>query len=291
LQSFIVTDDKLRSNHGKDNKSDWVAKLAINYSKIHGRSYIRKISHEGPLLVQRSFYPSGPEMAYNYILHPPGGMVGGDRLQIQLHLENDAAAFLTTPSAGKIYRCLSQASRLHIDIVAEENACLYFLPLETIVFDKSYHESSIRLSLASSSQSAFWEIVCLGRTGCDEYFTSGSLTSSCEILLDDSLFYRERTVYLGGDNSLDAPWGLGGFPAYGTLYCYRKNARRDIEDILVEEISADMQSAMTMLDDLIIIRARACSGEKIRNLFTRLIEEIDLRMNGEKTILPRIWKY
>jgi urease accessory protein len=54
---------------------------------------------KAPLKVQRPFYPEGPDVCHSVALHTPGGVVGGERLCFDFHLEPNAQAFITTAAA------------------------------------------------------------------------------------------------------------------------------------------------------------------------------------------------
>ena len=55
----------------------WQAQLDLEYTLRGNKTRLLRKQQRGPLTVQRSFYPEG-EICHNYILHPPGGVVGGD---------------------------------------------------------------------------------------------------------------------------------------------------------------------------------------------------------------------
>ena len=81
-----------------------IAELTLRYEKRDGRSVITQRRHYGPLLVQKPFYPEGDVVCHSIIVHPPGGIVAGDRLAIHVTLESGAHALITTPGATKWYR-------------------------------------------------------------------------------------------------------------------------------------------------------------------------------------------
>ena len=87
---------------------------------------LRERTHEGPLYVQRPFYPEGG-VCHVYILHPPAGMVGGDILETDVEVAAGASALITTPASAKIYRSAGPVAAIHqkLAVVDEPHAALY----------------------------------------------------------------------------------------------------------------------------------------------------------------------
>ena len=106
------------------------------------RTVLARRRHHGPLVVQRPFYPEPNGTCHLYVLHPPGGVVGGDRLSVDVRLARGAArALLTTPAAAKFYRTqgLRAAQRLHMRVGAGSR--LEWLPQENIVYRRGGHRA------------------------------------------------------------------------------------------------------------------------------------------------------
>ena len=74
----------------------WSACLQLRFIQCEGVTRLGARRHFGPLLVQRPFHPEGAP-CHVYILHPPGGIVAGDRLELDVHLEPGSHALLTMP--------------------------------------------------------------------------------------------------------------------------------------------------------------------------------------------------
>ena len=91
--------------------AEWKAQLDLKFSKSGNRTILSHRKHYGPLQVQKPFYPELNGTCHVYILHPPGGMVGGDRLNIYVDVNSNAHALITTPAAGKFYRSAGPVAR------------------------------------------------------------------------------------------------------------------------------------------------------------------------------------
>src|ERR1700754_4346657 len=116
-------------------KSGWRAQLDLTFARAAGRTRIIARQHHGPLLVQRPFYPEG-EVCHAYIVHPPGGVVGGDELQLRVETRDGAHALLTTPAAAKFYRSDGRTARQE-QILRADGTTLEWLPQESIFYPQA----------------------------------------------------------------------------------------------------------------------------------------------------------
>lgn len=81
----------------------WRAELSLDYALSTGRTVARH-RHSGPLRVLQSLYPEGDAVCHNVLVHPPGGIVGGDVLDIRVAVGEGAHGLVTTPGATRFYR-------------------------------------------------------------------------------------------------------------------------------------------------------------------------------------------
>ena len=75
----------------------WLGALELGFAPGRGRTIMKRHSHLGPFVVQSPFYPEGAP-CHAYLLHPPGGLVGGDRLQLEVGCAPGAHCLITTPA-------------------------------------------------------------------------------------------------------------------------------------------------------------------------------------------------
>src|SRR2546421_9589234 len=113
--------------------STWKAQLRLGFSSDNGRTVLAEKRSEGPLVVQKPLYPEGDAVCHAILVHPPGGIAGGDELQLSVGAQEHACALLTTPGAAKWYRSAGPWARQRLDF--QVRGTVEWLPRETIVFD------------------------------------------------------------------------------------------------------------------------------------------------------------
>src|SRR5882672_8293826 len=141
----------------------WKAELRLRFAAEGGRTVLRERRSEGPLVVQKPLYPEGEAVCHAIVVHPPGGIAGGDELDLQVSAATGSHALLTTPGAGKWYRSAGPLARqsLHFDVAGT----LEWLPRETIVFDGAHASFECTVELRNDARYIGWEVLCLGRSG------------------------------------------------------------------------------------------------------------------------------
>ncbi len=303
--------------------SRWHAKLDLGFSHRNGHTWVDTQAHEGPLRIQRAFYPEGTDAPHVYVLHPPGGVVAGDHLSIRCRTRAGAHALVTTPGAAKFYRSrqpdaeLSSAASDVETSVAEQlqhlrvaaGSTLEWLPQETIAFDGARAKLKTRIELEPGAQLAAWDILCLGRPGSAESYRRGSLSQRLEIVSDGSPLLLERAAYDGGSAILDQRWGLGGHPVSGTFVWVSSQleggeARRSggAEDELLGEVRDSMakigrgwqleaeQISASWLRTCLVCRYLGSSTERAKQVFTAAWQVLRPHLFERPACPPRIWQ-
>lgn len=197
--------------------SSWEADLCLEFARRDNRSVLVKRIHRGPLVVQKPLYPEGDAVCHAIVLHPPGGVAGGDQLQMEARLSAHAHALLTTPGAGKWYKANGAEAAQQLHFRLDERAVLEWLPQETIIYDAAQVRWQTRVELAESACFAGWEITCLGRRAAGERFSSGYLLQSLQVFRTGRLLWGEYARVPGGDRLLDSPVGMRGLAVNATF--------------------------------------------------------------------------
>jgi urease accessory protein len=241
------------------------------------------------LSVQRSFYPEG-DLCHVYLLHPPGGIAGGDQLEIAARLEAGAAALLTTPGATKCYRSPGPEARQTQSFAVGAGASLEWLPQETILFPGARMELSTRVDLAEDARYIGWEINCLGRPACAEVFDHGAAVFRLAFYRAGQPLLLERQR-IEGLCALAGAAGLRGHAVFGALYAYPADQGMidALYQALPEIVGGRELVGITLLDGLLVARALTPSGADCRRWFASLWAWLRPRIIGRAPCPPRIW--
>ena len=267
--------------------SSWKARLALEFSFAGRKTTLSGKSHDGPLVVQKPLYPEGEGICHAIVVHPPGGIAGGDELSLDVKTGKNACALLTTPGAAKWYRSAgAQASQ---SLAFRVQGALEWLPQETIVFDGALARTSCDVELAAAAGLIGWDIVCLGRTGSGERFSRGTFRSSIRVRREGRPLWLERSRIDGGGRLLDSPAGLGGNPVFGTLFASFSNLDGSSLDSLRQEQPASGSGAVTRLPGILLARYLGDSTGAARRYFIALWRILRPRLAGRDAIEPRIW--
>jgi urease accessory protein len=275
----------------------WQAELRLRFDGgAHlGRTRLVERHHKGPLIVQRPFYPEG-DPCHVYLVHPPGGVVGGDELRIDVQVEAGAHALITTPAATKFYRCDARFSSQTQELRAA-GATLEWLPQENIFYRGADARIATRVQVDADSRFIGWEINCLGLPARGEPFDAGALRLDLELWrsvpannsapVSFGPIFLDRMRLTGDSAARAARWGLGGKEAVGTLLA-TPATRAQVDS--VRALTADEPyAAVSLVDGVLVLRALAPQAEAVRKLFIAAWQRLRPAVIGRDAVLPRIW--
>jgi urease accessory protein len=266
----------------------WKARLALEFSFEDQKTRLTRRSHDGPLVVQKPLYPEGEAVCHAIVVHPPGGIAGGDELALNASTGRRACALLTTPGAAKWYR--SAGAQATQRIAFDVQGTLEWLPQETIVFDGALADTDFAADLDAGAGLIGWDIVCLGRTGSGESFRRGRYCSRFRLRREGRLLWLERGRIDGGGKLLDSPAGLNGQPVFGTLFACFPDFEVKLLNALRDEKPTDGEGAVTLLPGVLLARYLGGSGEAARRYFTALWRILRPALAGRDAVEPRIWR-
>ncbi|MBD3884385.1 urease accessory protein UreD [Phormidium tenue FACHB-886] len=280
-------------------RSSWQGQLSLDFTHQPPKTLLSRSQVQAPLKVQRPFYPEGESVCHTVMLHTAGGIVGGDRLSLDITLHPHAQALLTTATAAKIYRSNGPVAQQTTHLKVASGACLEWLPQETIVFDGAQYRQTLRVELAAEATWLGWEITRMGRTARGEQFTSGTWRSHTEVWQSDQLIWVDPQRIVGGSAMLQSPHGLGGCPVIGSFVFVGRSLCIDLlEKIRTLLVASPLEAsppplpaqiAVTRLPAGLLCRYRGHSTLEARRWFIQIWQLLRLEYCERAACLPRVW--
>ena len=263
----------------------WHAALRLRFAPRGSATRLVAREHRGPLAVQRTFHAADGS-CHAYLLHPPGGVVSGDRLETSVDVASGGRALATSPGATKFYRSAGALASQAIDLHVAPGARLDWLPQETIVFSGAAVASTTRVRLAADARHCGWEILCLGRPGSDAPFAAGRWRASLAIDRDGRPLLRERLAVDAG--RLAGPAALRGYPVTATFWA--TPATPALRDALHALLAAQpMPGGATLVDGLLVVRLLGHASEPLRRILQTCWQTCRAAIDGAAPTVPRIW--
>jgi urease accessory protein len=198
----------------------WHAQLNLRYRAAANKTLL-DFSHDGPLRILQSLYPEGDAICHNVLVHPPGGVAGGDDLDIRVQMQSGAHALVTTPGATRFYKTSGDAAIQRTTIKMEDGARLEWLPLENIAYSGCLAENKLQLQLAPTAELIGWDITALGLPAAEQPFERGAFTQHLELLTPTgghSPWLERGCIAAENTRLLQSPIGLAGHTCLATLF-------------------------------------------------------------------------
>ena len=272
----------------------WRAQLALDYALQAGKTTLR-FTHDGPLRVLKSLYPEGPGICHNVLVHPPGGLVGGDVLDIAVQVGEGAHALVTTPGAARFYKSNGQQALQRTRLTLAAGARLEWLPLEAIAYNACDAVNHLEFALAEGAQLLAWDVTALGLPLAGQPFGQGRFTQHLEwpghflergvigaqdrLLLDGALGLAGRRCLASLVFASGTPWPRG-----------QREALLECTHELLESAPEDLAAGVTAPNaNMLVLRALAPVVEPAMGFWQRAWALWRSQLWGLRGGAPRIW--
>ncbi len=272
----------------------WHAQLQLDYER-HGLRTVAQHLHSGPLRILQSLYPEGDAVCHNVLVHPPGGLVGGDTLDLQVRAAAGTHGLITTPGAARFYRSDEALALQRTHLVLEGDARIEWLPLETICYSGCRAENRLTLELAPQAQVMGWDVTALGLPHADLPFVDGFVQQHIE--LPGVWLERGR---VGADDAvlLNGPAALAGMRCWATMYlvcgqamdrAYKAKALDAAREVIAAHPLAPTAGATSPNGQTVLVRVVAPQVEAVMGLLRQIRLAWRVQLWSMAASSPRIW--
>ncbi len=271
--------------------ASWAARLALDFNLDPNHPGVKtRLSHQhlGPLRIQKALYPEGPSPCHAIIVHPPGGIAGGDRLEVLINSRRGSHGLVTTPSAAKWYGAEAslEASQL-IDI--DLQGAFEWLPQETIIFNRARVRSDLLVRVGEQGAMLGWDHLIFGRHASGESFAEGHFRQSLKIEIDEQLVWHDRLALSGQDALFASPVGLRGHYTCATMWAILPATKiwDEVTVLALREQSAQM--AWTILHPRLLVGRLLAEPLELKLLLQRAWGLLRPMALGLPAVAPRLW--
>ena len=273
----------------------WLGRLSLDYQRQQGRTVLHHAS-DGPLRILKSLYPEGDAVCHNVIVHPPGGLVGGDVLDIQVRVGAGAHGLISTPGATRFYASDEAPATQQVALTLAPGARLEWLPLESIAYPGCLANNHWRASLEGDAELMAWDVCALGLPAARQPFNTGRFHQRLEI---PGLWLEQATLDAGDAHLMNARLGLAGHRCLGTMLLASGQplARERREQLLesarsaLQDLPADVHAGVTSPNPhMVVVRMLAPVVEPLMAGLQRVWASLREAAWNMDTAAPRIWR-
>ena len=277
----------------------WAGTLRLDYRCDELRGAPRTVlhdRHDGPLRVLASLYPEATAVCHNVLVHPPGGLVGGDALEIDAELAHGSHVLITTPGATRFYRSTGATATQQLRARLADGARLEWLPLETIAYSGCIGANQMRFALAPGAEMIGWDILALGLPASGQAFERGRFLQHIEL---PGRWLERGAIDAADQRLLDSPLGWAGqrvmatlwFAAGAALPAARRERLLDAARALIDADALRPSAGATAIDDgVIVLRVLAPRVEPMMVLLTRVWAAWRDAAWALPACVPRVWR-
>ena len=272
----------------------WNATLSLDYS-LQASKTVAHFRHNGPLRILQSLYPEGDAVCHNVLVHPPGGLVGGDTLDIAVTAAAGSHGLITTPGATRFYQSLGETAlqRAHIRLAAGARA--EWLPMEALCYSGCLAENHLTLDLAPGAEMMGWDITALGLPSAGQPFVQGSFCQHIEL---PGVWLERARIRADDLLLLNSPLGLAGQRCIATLFFVagsklerqRRQQALDLTRQVMEAHPLSPSAGATSPDaQVVVLRVLAPLVEPAMGLLRQVWKAWRQHFWGKAAPSPRIW--
>ncbi len=272
----------------------WHAGLNLDYTRESDKT-VARFAHDGPLRILQTLYPEGGAVCHNVLVHPPGGLVGGDTLDISVTASGNAHGLITTPGATRFYKSTGELALQATTIQLRDAARLEWLPMEALCYSGCLAQNRLRIALAPDAELIGWDVTALGLPSARAPFDRGSFTQHIEV---PGVWLEHGRIDATDQRLMNSPLGLAGNSCMASLFFLagsrieraRKQATLDLARAMIEPHQLRASAGATSPNpQVVVVRVLAPLVEPAMQLLKTVWAAWRKELWGQNAVAPRIW--
>jgi urease accessory protein len=272
----------------------WQANLNLAYTRS-GERVVARHEHSGPLRILQSLYPEGDSICHNVLVHPPGGLVGGDTLDIAVQAASGTHGLLTTPGATRFYRSDGPLALQTTRISLQPGARLEWLPLEALCYSDCNAENRLVMDVQPGAELLGWDVTAFGLPQAHLPFVQGSFAQHIEV---PGVWLERGRMDASDARLMDGSAGMNGARCMASLFFVtgavldrkRKQLALDIaRDLIAGHALAATAGATSPNSQVIVLRVLAPLVEPAMGLLRAVRNAWRQELWQLPECNPRIW--
>jgi urease accessory protein len=266
-------------------------RVALTFAPSPTGARVVHLEQRAPL---RATFPRDPAtgLPVAALVTTSGGIVGGDRHDIEVTAEAGARALVTTQAAEKVYRSAGADAHVTVTLAVGEGSWVEWVPQETILFEASRLVREMRVDLAADASLLAVDIVVFGRRARGETLTKSLLHDRRRVHCDSRLVWHDALRLANDiDTLLHTPSAFDGAVAAATLLYAAPDAPARLPALrqrLAEVTPSEVRIAATTVNGLLLCRALAADARLLREAILHVWMHLRATA-GLPGLPPRLW--
>lgn len=254
------------------------------------RTVLKDLYQHDPV---RILFPDNPpgELTIGVLTTTSGGLVGGDKITVEVTAGVGTQSMIMAQAAEKIYRSIGPDCLIDISIQAENDSWFEWLPQETILHQGARMRRQTHINLSGSARVLAGEFLVFGRYAMGEKMTEGMVHDGWEVSLNEHPLWSDA-FHLEGDldRIIDHPAGLGGATGFANVVYAGPDAGNHLQlarDLLIDH--PNVRCAATFVNEVLLVRWLGRDVFSLRNAFADFWKQFRNHVGGQPETLPRLW--
>ncbi|WP_052249518.1 urease accessory protein UreD [Tateyamaria sp. ANG-S1] len=248
-----------------------IGSVRLSTKPVDGRTAIDGLYQQG---AAKAVFPRAAHGMTAVLLNTSGGVTGGDRFDYAATAGAGTHLTLTTQACERAYRAQpGEVGRVETRLTVKDDATLWWLPQETLIFDGCAMSRRLSCDLAPSARALIVEPMCLGRIAMGEDAVQGQFSDRIEVRRDGAPLVLDAWSLSGDMTAQMARTAIGGgATAMVSLTYVAPDAEAQLDPIRARLPETGGASLLT--DDTLVLRALAPSGYHLRKTLLPILNHL-----------------